>query len=127
MRFLLDHNVPVSVGDVLRNHGHVVEFVSDILPTDSADPVVAATAELGDAILISLDADFDKIAPRIPFGHKSRFRKLSRISLKCNPVRASQRVALAMSFIELEWSIACLSADPRMIVWIGNDVLRTHR
>jgi len=127
MRFLLDHNVPVSVGDVLRDDGHTVELVSEILPADSADPVVAVAAELGDAILVSLDADFDKIAPRIPVGHRMRFRRLSRISLKCNPVRAAQRMALAMSFIKLEWSIACISADPRMIIWIGNDVLRTHR
>lgn len=42
MRVLLDHNVPISVADVFREFGHFVQLVSEILPTNSPDPLVAA-------------------------------------------------------------------------------------
>ena len=124
---LLDHNVPDSVADVFRAHGHTVRHVRDILPIDSPDPLVATVSEEDGTVLVSCDRDFKLIAPRIPRGHRARFRRLSRISLECNEPQAAQRVEEAMSFIELEYENALTRADKRMIVVIKNGVITTHR
>ena len=106
MRLLLDQNVPNSVADVFRERGHEVQFVRDILPADSPDPLVATVSEDQCAILVSCDKDFDRIAPRIPKGSRSRFKKLSRITLACSEPQAAQRVEKLMEYIELEFKNA---------------------
>lgn len=128
MHVLLDNNVPDSVAQVFRQHGHSVTRLRDVLPTDSPDPVVAAASEIIGAVLVSADSDFRKqIAPRIPKGLKTRFRKLSRITLNCNPRQSAQRIAKAMSLIEAEFEIAQNSRDKRMVISIGNSFIRTER
>lgn len=124
---LLDHNVPDSVAHVFRLHGHRVQHVRDILPVDSPDPLVATVSEEEGAVLVTCDRDFKLIAPRIPKGHRARFRRLSRISLECSEPQAAQRVEEAMSLIELEYEKAQQRADKRMIVVIKNSVINTVR
>lgn len=127
MRFLLDQNVPDSVAAVFKDRGHTVLYLRDVLATDSPDEVVAAFSEAEDAVLVSLDGDFRRIAPRIPDSQQRRFRRLSRIALRCNPIQAENRLSVAMSLIEAEYDIAQASHDPRMIVSIGNSFIRTER
>jgi len=124
---MLDNNVPDSVGAVLREHGHVVIHVRDILPIDSSDPLVATVSEEDNAVLVSCDRDFKFIAPRIPKGKRSRFRKLSRISLECSEPQAAQRVQEAMSFIESEYQLAQTKPDKRMIIVIQTAGMKTLR
>ena len=81
---------------------------------------------MNDAVLVSHDSDFKTLAPRAGVG-KSRFRKLSRIGLKCNEPQAAGRIKVAMSLIEHEWEVAEHSSDKRMIVEIGYSVIRTIR
>jgi predicted nuclease of predicted toxin-antitoxin system len=127
LRLLLDHNVPVSVADVFKARCHDVKLVRDILPTDSPDVLVAAASEIEGAILVSCDRDFDIIAPRIPRGMRSRFRRLSRISLQCSEPKAAQRVRAAMTLIEAEHEIAENSKDPRLFIVIQDHGIKTHR
>lgn len=127
MRLLLDHNVPNSVAEAFRAHGHVVLLVKDILPTDAPDPLVAAASEMEASILVSCDRDFDLIAPRIPKGMRSRFRRLSRISLQCSEPQAAQRVKTFMSVLESEYEIARKSADGRMFIVIQQNGIKIHR
>jgi predicted nuclease of predicted toxin-antitoxin system len=127
MRLLLDHNVPVSVANVFRARGHIVQLVKDILPTDSSDQLIALVSEDDGAILVSADRDFKQIAPRIPKGHRARFRRLSRISLECSEYQAAGRVHAAMTLIEAEWEIALTNSDPRMFITIGTSGIKTHR
>lgn len=127
MRLLLDQNVPDSVATVFRDHGHDVILLRDILPTDTVDPVVATVSEIEQAVLVSSDGDFDNIAPRVPDGQKRRYRRLSRITLKCKAPRAARRVAAAMSLIEAEFEIARSSRDPRMFIVISDSYIRTNR
>lgn len=128
MRLLLDQNVPDSVATVFRNRGHAVLHLREVVAPDSPDEIVAAVSEIEEAILVSSDGDFDKmIAPRIPDGQKRRYRKLSRITLKCKASRAAQRIEVAMSLIESEFEIAQNSHDPRMFVVLGNGFIRTNR
>jgi len=127
VRLLLDNDVPDSVAQVFRKHGHFVQHVRDILPTDSKDPLVATVSEEDGLILVSCDSDFKLIAPRIPIGHRARFRRLSRIALECNQVQAARRLEAAMSLIEAEFEIAQASKDKRMMIVIQNTGIKTLR
>jgi predicted nuclease of predicted toxin-antitoxin system len=127
MRLLLDHNVPRSVGDVFRECGHTVVLVAEILPTDSPDPLIATVSEQDGAILVSCDSDFRQIAPRIPVGQRQRFRRLSRISLRCNETQAAARVEEAMTLIEAEFEIAQRRSDKRMMIEIQKAGIKTYR
>lgn len=127
MRLLLDHNVPVSVAEVFRARGHEVHLVSDILPTDSPDQLIATVSQEQGWILVSCDRDFKTIAPRVPHGMRARFRRLSRISLECSEPQAAKRVEAAMTLIESEFEIAQESADKRMLIVIQNSGIKTHR
>jgi hypothetical protein len=78
-------------------------------------------------ILVSCDKDFKSVAPRIPKGMRTRFRRLSRISLDCNEPQAAQRVRAAMSLIEREYEFAMESEDQRLFITIRNSGIKTHR
>mgnify|MGYP003136584698 CR=1 FL=1 len=124
---MLDENVPNSAKRFLESTGYAVEFVRDLVPAGSVDPLVAFVAEDNAAILVSHDGDFQKIAPRIPNGQKARFKKLSRIWLRCNEYQSASRLEKAFTIIEHEFDIATNSADMRMQIWIGNSYIRTER
>lgn len=127
MRFFADHNVTESVCQFLESRGYIVERLRDKLPITATDPVVAKYAEQTDAILISHDRDFNKIAPRIPRGGRARFRKLSRIHLACDYPGSEKRIAAAMSLIEFEWNIAQARSDKRMQIIIQQAGIKTLR
>lgn len=127
MLVFLDHCVPDSVADVFKTYGHKVIFLREWLPIDSPDALVATVSENEGAVLVTVDGDFRKhVAPHIPRGARARFRKLNQIRLECSEPQAAKRLTAAMSFVEAEHVIATDSSR-RMIVAIGNDVLRTHR
>ncbi|WP_093034333.1 DUF5615 family PIN-like protein [Roseovarius azorensis] len=127
MRFMLDENVPMSAKRYLLSTDYEVEFIRDLIPEGSVDPLVAFVAEDHKAVLVSHDGDFQKIAPRIPDGQKTRFKKLSRIWLRCNEYQTADRLKKAMSLIEAEFNIAEHNRDARMQIWIGNTYIRTER
>jgi predicted nuclease of predicted toxin-antitoxin system len=127
LRLLLDNDVPDSVGDVFVAHGHSIVHVRDILPVTSSDPLVATTSELEEMILVTCDADFRLLAPKIPKGHKQRFRKLSRIALECSQPMAAKRVSAAMSFIEHEYEETQKLSDKRLFVVIQQAGMKTLR
>jgi predicted nuclease of predicted toxin-antitoxin system len=61
MKFLLDANMPRSAASVLRELGHEVEDVRDVLPNGADDATVAAHARARQLILITRDFDFADI------------------------------------------------------------------
>ena len=61
MKFLLDANMPRSAASLLREAGHAVEDVRDVLPNGANDATVAAHARAGQLILITRDFDFADI------------------------------------------------------------------
>jgi hypothetical protein len=81
---------------------------------------------MNEAVLVSLDSDFKTLAPRAGVG-KARFRTLSRIGLKCSEPQAARRIKAALSLIVHEWTVAQSSNDKRMIIEIGNSVIRIIR
>jgi hypothetical protein len=113
---------------MLKDAGHGVVFLREQMAPNSPDPLVAAVAEMNGAILVSLDSDFSSLAARVPKGQgKTRFKKLSRVGLKCDEPKAAERMKKALSLIEHEWQYAQASADKRMIVEIQHTVIRTIR
>jgi predicted nuclease of predicted toxin-antitoxin system len=122
----VDHCVPQSVGGVLVTAGHEVIFLRHELAPNSPDPLVAAVAEMNEAVLVSLDGDFQTLAPRAGIGRR-RFRRLSRIALKCSEPQAASRIAACLSLIQHEWEYAQLQSDKRMIIEIGNSSIRLIR
>jgi predicted nuclease of predicted toxin-antitoxin system len=127
IKFFIDHCVPDSVGHALRAAGHEVILLREQIAPDSPDPLVAAVSEMYGAVLVSLDADFKRLAPRVAHGQRQRFRKLSRIGLRCSEPQAAQRITAALTLIEHEWAAAQQSADKRMIIEIGQSYIRTIR
>ena len=126
MRFFLDHCVPHSVATVLTAKGHEALFLSDHGPEDSPDPVVATISEELGAVLVSNDKDFRTLAARISMGRR-RFKRLSRIALRCREPKAAARMEEALSLIEFEYALAQTKRDKRMIVEILDTVIRTIR
>jgi predicted nuclease of predicted toxin-antitoxin system len=62
LRFFADHCVPDSIIQGLLDAGHEVFRLKDHIPIESPDPIVIATAQKLDSILISLNGDFaDKL------------------------------------------------------------------
>ncbi len=57
MRFLLDHDVPERIGEVLRMAGHEVSFLREVLPRESSDKSILSHALAKRMILISCNRD----------------------------------------------------------------------
>jgi predicted nuclease of predicted toxin-antitoxin system len=119
MRFILDENVPRSVEEMLNERGHSVASIREYVLPGSPDQLVAAVTEQADAVLVSHDSDFRKIAPRIPDGQKSRFRRLSMVRMRCEKPRSAERLRAAISLIEFEFEERQRMPDKRMIVTVG--------
>lgn len=66
LRFLADHCVSNQIIQTLREAGHEVVRLKDVLPVESADSQVIATAQEIDAILLSLNGDFADIVAYPP-------------------------------------------------------------
>jgi predicted nuclease of predicted toxin-antitoxin system len=126
LKFFVDQCVPDSVGRMLKEAGYAVELLREKLATDSPDQLVATYSELSGAVLISLDRDFRSLAPRVGIGQQ-RFRRLSRIGIRCEEPIAARRIESALSLIEHEWELAQRSSDKRMIIEVGPTYIRTIR
>jgi predicted nuclease of predicted toxin-antitoxin system len=126
LKFLLDEGVTGTTGKALEAAGHTVIPFREALLKGSADPVVCAAAEANNAILVAHDGDMKRLAQRNGV-KQSRFRKLSLLKLSCRESQAPNRVALAMSLIEHEWSISDAARDRRIFIDVATDVIRVYR
>lgn len=127
MRLFVDHCVPESVPKLLEKRGYDVIRLREKTASDSPDTLVAAVAEANDAVLVTMDGDFKKIAARSGIGQR-RYRKLSLIRFeKCRESVAAARLDAALSLIEHEWNVGGGGRDRRMFVVITAETIRTHR
>jgi predicted nuclease of predicted toxin-antitoxin system len=122
---MLDENVPQDVADMLIGQGHRADFIREYVFPGSPDQVVATASEELEAILVSFDGDFETISPRIPKGQRRRFRKLSRIWMRCSEPQAAQRFLKALDFVDREFGLTTPSAPMRLTISAG--YLRTDR
>ncbi|MBI4321048.1 MAG: DUF5615 family PIN-like protein [Chloroflexi bacterium] len=118
MLLLVDECVPVDVGRVLAGRGHDVRFVREYFGSGTKDPVISIGGDFMGAVVVTLDKDFRSLVKRVARGERQSFRKLGRISLRCSPVRATQRVKALAEWIEFAYLQAQKSSDKRMIIQI---------
>jgi predicted nuclease of predicted toxin-antitoxin system len=57
VNFLFDHDVPQRVGDVVRQEGHSVVLLREVLPLNTADAEVLAYATEHEQILVTCNRD----------------------------------------------------------------------
>lgn len=118
MSLLIDENVPASVAEFFAARGHAVKFVRDILPAGTPDPVVATIGDKLSAIVVTWDRDFDKLVSRVPSGNRTAFRRLGRISFRCNEVEGKRLLEKWIDMIEFHYKRSLSDSDFRMIVQI---------
>jgi predicted nuclease of predicted toxin-antitoxin system len=115
--------VAESVCKLLEARGHDVTRSRAVIPPDSPDPIVAKAAQDADAILISEDGDFKSLVQR----KGRRFKRLSRVSLRCGSAQTANRMAAALSLVEFEFAQAQIRQDKRIIIEIHVSLIRILR
>jgi len=118
MLLLIDENVPRSVAEFLASRGHDVRHVQDLLPAGTPDPVIAAVGDRIGAVVVSWDKDFEKLISRVPAGNKTAFRRLGRISFRCDYPKGRRLIEKWIEHVEFHYERACRDPDIRMIVQI---------
>jgi predicted nuclease of predicted toxin-antitoxin system len=118
MLLLIDENVPNSVARLFAERGHDVRFVRDLFPSGTPDPVIATIGDRLSAIVVTWDRDFERLVKRIPEGNRARFRRLGRISFRCNEVRGRALLERWIDMIEFHYEQALAQRDMRMMVQI---------
>lgn len=91
---------------------------------DSPDPMVAKVAQDRGEILLTADGDFNGI---VTHRQGKRFRKLSRVSLRCASAHSAERMAAAIALIEFEHRAAQERTHKRIIIEIQHTVIRVLR
>ena len=118
MLLLIDENVPASVASLFKDRGHDVMLVADLFPAGSPDPVIAAIADRMGAIVVTWDRDFEQLVRRVPAGNRAQFRRLGRISFRCNEARGRRLLERWIDMVEFHYERAREQPDFRMIVQI---------
>jgi predicted nuclease of predicted toxin-antitoxin system len=124
MRLLIDENVPRSVADFFASRGHTVEFVRELFPAGTPDPVIAKVGDRVSAIVVTWDRDFESIVSRIPAGNKAAFRRLGRISFRCNETKGRALLERWIAIVEAHYEQCLAERDFRMIVQIQESGLK---
>ena len=89
MKFFFDHDMPDDLGPVLRELGHTVILLREVLPRTTPDPAVLAYATTHGLILVTCNRDdFLALAPTRPHsGLILLFRRKSRTAERVALVR----------------------------------------
>jgi len=75
VRFFLDNDVPVSVGRMLRRHGHACWTAADAgLADESQDDNLSVYADGREAVLVTPDREFTLRRRQNPIGRHIRLR-----------------------------------------------------
>lgn len=125
-RVLLDEGVPISVKKVFESFGYEAIRQQDVVYQGAGDLLVARAAKLNKAVLVAIDKDMKAITGR--YGKSDpKFSDLGLIKIGCPEPLAAQRLAQAMSFVELEWAYSCEKVARKIYIEIGAQYLRTFR
>jgi predicted nuclease of predicted toxin-antitoxin system len=95
LRFLSDHCVPTEIAESLKQPGHEVSLLREVLPISSPDPAVIAKAQQIGAILLSLNGDFADIITYPP----SQYGGIVAIQLNNHPETIPYLMAGLLGFL----------------------------
>ncbi len=98
LRFLADHCVSNSIIQSLREGGHEVIRLRDVLPANSPDPAVIQRAQDSGAILLSLNGDFADIVTYPP----GRYCGIVALQVRNRPQAIPLIVARLAAYLENE-------------------------
>ena len=124
MLLLIDENVPASVAAFFASRGHEVRYVRELFPAGTPDPVIAAMGDRLAAIVVTWDRDFESIVKRVPEGNRARFRRLGRISFRCNEAKGRDLLERWIGHLEFHYARASEEPDFRMIVQLQESGIR---
>jgi hypothetical protein len=128
VRFLLDEDVPRAVGEYLAERGHAVFYVAESLMKGSADVLLVQWVEVNEGVVVTHNyKHFDKLVSRVPRGGRARFKRASRLTLRCAQTHALRRIKELIEDIEHEYDRCQQRADKRMMAEIGDSYFRTDR
>ncbi len=87
LRLLADHCLSNYIIQTLQDAGHEVLRLRELLPVESADPVVIAKAQEINAILLSLNGDFANTLTYPPKHYKGiiALQLHDHMSTRCHP------------------------------------------
>jgi predicted nuclease of predicted toxin-antitoxin system len=101
--FFTDNDVEDAVGDFLRDSGHTVQRLRDVMLSNSPDPIVDANCRENGLVLITHNyKHFKRIAHELRQSG-IRIKPLSRIDMECHQSEAVDRLRELLPHIELEW------------------------
>jgi predicted nuclease of predicted toxin-antitoxin system len=118
MLLLIDENVPNSVAKFFAARGHDVRFVRELFPAGTPDPVIATIGDRLSAIVVTWDRDLEDLVRRVPQGNRAKFRRLGRISFRCNETRGEALLRQWIEVLEFHYELAMKKRTFRMIVQI---------
>lgn len=123
MRLLVDENVQDSIAEFFRSRGHEVFLVRDVLAPGAFDSSLSRLGDLMELIVVTWDRDLKTLAKRAPRGERQKYRRLGRISLRCNQARALSRVQQVVESIEFEYRQTLKQKDRRRFIEITESTL----
>lgn len=126
LALFIDHNVAESAARAFEAAGHQARRLPTVLPTDSSDDLVAATALAAAEILVTHDTDF-RIGPEKMGAKLKKHPGLSVVHLACAEPAAAARLKDAMSLLEHEWTYAHMRGAGVLRVEIGTLTIRIAR
>ncbi len=124
--FFTDNDVPDDVGEFLRDSGHDLTRLRDVMLDSSADPVVAEACRRSGMILITHNVKHFRAIVKNHQVTRGEVDTLNRIEMGCRQIRSRARIEAAMSIIEAEWARS-ETQKTGMHLWIGDEVIRIHR
>lgn len=128
MYFLLDEDVDARLAGLLQARRHIVEFSRDRLGRSASDDLIAAAAARLSAIVVTRNTrHFRRLIRRETFGQPTPYPRAGLICLDCQAPNQLRRRGELIVVIEAEFAIVHGLPDPRMIVEIGDAVLRILR
>lgn len=120
MPVLIDECVRQSVADVFEERNHQVHYAARELGQQTPDSLVAAAADQGGLILVTVNwRHFKPLIARRPANNQQQFRYAGLISFeKCKDSRTDGRIRQTIESIEFEYAQAQRRKDKRLIVGI---------
>lgn len=123
--FFTDQNVPDSVGNALKDAGHKLTRLRDVMDVRTADPIIAVACSEHGQVLVSHDNDFRSVAKRLNVTQRQYQKSLHRIQLRCPEPLSAKRVTDALSVIQAEWGLVL--PDRPMVIEINTSSIKICR
>jgi hypothetical protein len=101
--FFTDNDVEDAVGDFLRDSGHDVTRLRDVMLSNSEDPIVDANCRENGLVLITHNyKHFRRIARELEMDGRA-VRRLNRIDMEIHQSQGPKRIAEVLHLVEAEW------------------------